>query len=104
DSTTVVLRAIGPSLAATGIAAPLADPSLEVFDANGTSIATNDNWQDDLSASDIEQNGFAPSDDAESATMLQLPAGAYTTIVSSSSGADTGIGLVEFYDLQATAD
>ncbi|MBA3607150.1 MAG: aryl-sulfate sulfotransferase [Chthoniobacterales bacterium] len=104
DSTTVVLRAIGPSLAATGIAAPLADPSLEVFDASGTSIATNDNWQEDLSASDIEQNGLAPSDDAESATLLHLPAGAYTTIVSSSSGADTGIGLVEFYDLQAPAD
>lgn len=104
DSTTVVLRAIGPSLGTAGLSNALTDPSLTVFDSHGTSIATNDNWHDDISATEIESNGLAPSDDAESATLLHLPAGAYTTIVSSSSGADTGIGLVEFYDLQAPAD
>ena len=99
-STTVVLRAIGPSLGSAGISAPLVDPGLAVYDANGARIATNDNWRDDISAADIEQNGLAPSDDAESATLLHLPTGAYTAIVSPSAGEDTGTGLVEVYDLQ----
>jgi hypothetical protein len=49
------------------------------------------------------QDGLAPTDAAESATLLHLPAGAYTTIVSGVGGG-TGIGLAEFFDLQAPAD
>ena len=78
ESNTVVIRAIGPSLSNAGIANPLADPSLTVYDVNGSALATNDNWQDDISASDIEQNGLAPTDPAESATILHLPAGAFS--------------------------
>ncbi|MGI8955427.1 MAG: aryl-sulfate sulfotransferase [Chthoniobacterales bacterium] len=100
DSTTVVLRAIGPSLGTAGLDNALTDPSLTVYDSNGASIATNDNWHDDISATDIEQNGLAPSDDAESATLLHLPAGAYTAIVSPADGTSSGVGLVEVYDLQ----
>ena len=102
-SDTVVLRAIGPSLASSGITAPLSDPMLTVYDSNGSAIASNDNWQDDASATDIMQDGFAPKDAAEAATLLHLPAGAYTTIVSGVGGA-IGVGLVEFYDLQPPAD
>ena len=97
-SDTVVIRALGPSLASAGISTPLSDPMLTVYDSNGTAIASNDNWQDDRSAPDIIQNGLAPTDPAESATILHLPAGAYTTIVSGSGGT-TGVGLVEIFDL-----
>ncbi|MBA3543028.1 MAG: DVUA0089 family protein [Chthoniobacterales bacterium] len=97
-SNTVVIRAIGPSLSNAGIANPLADPSLTVYDINGSALATNDNWQDDISASNIEQNGLAPTDPAESATILHLPAGAYTAIVSGANNTE-GVGLVEIYDL-----
>jgi len=100
DSTTVVVRVIGPSLGSAGLSNALADPSLTIFDSNGVAIATNDNWQDDISATDIEQNGLAPGDDAESATMLHLPTGAYTAIVSPGGDAEPGVGLVEVYDLQ----
>ena len=64
-------------------------------------IGGNDNWQDDISASQIEQNGFAPTDDAESATILHLPAGAYTAIVTNADDANdtSGVGLVELFDL-----
>lgn len=103
DSDTAVIRAIGPSLASSGIGAPLSDPMLTVFDSNGSEIANNDNWQDDPSATDIMQNGLSPTDPSEAATLLHLPAGAYTTIISGVSGG-TGIGLAEFYDLQAPAD
>ena len=98
ESNTVVIRAIGPSLASFGIADPLSDPMLTVFDSNGVALGSNDNWEDDKSAADIMQNGLAPTDAAESATVLHLPAGAYTAIVSGVNGG-TGIGLVEVYDL-----
>lgn len=38
----VVIRAIGPSLAAAGVAHPLANPLLELHDSTGAVVATND--------------------------------------------------------------
>ncbi|HJU10995.1 MAG TPA: aryl-sulfate sulfotransferase [Candidatus Binataceae bacterium] len=102
-SDSIIIRALGPSLASSGVTAPLADPTLTVFDANGLAIATNDNWQDDLSASGIMQHGLAPTNALEAATLLHLPAGAYTTIVTGGNGG-SGIGLVEFFDLDASTD
>jgi hypothetical protein len=43
DPTKVLIRAIGPSLAAKGIVQPLADPVLELHDSSGNLISTNDN-------------------------------------------------------------
>ncbi len=98
DSATVVVRAIGPSLGAFGISTPLADPMLTVFDSNGVALATNDSWAEDGASLEIEQNGLAPTDAAEAATILNLIPGSYTTLVS---GVDdgTGVGLVETYNL-----
>jgi arylsulfate sulfotransferase len=98
ESNTVVIRAVGPSLASAGITNPLSDPMLTVYDSNGATISGNDNWQDDLSAADLTARELAPTDAAEAATILHLPAGAYTTIVNGTSG-ETGIGLVEVFDL-----
>lgn len=98
DSSTLIIRALGPSLADAGVSAPLSDPVLTVYDHNGTAIASNDNWQDDVHATLVEENGLAPTNDAEAAAVLHLPAGAYTAVVSGA-GADTGVGLVEVYDL-----
>lgn len=99
DSSTVVVRSLGPSLGAAGVSSPLGDPSFTVYDANGSALATNDNWRDDGNALELEQNQLAPKDDAESATILHLPVGAYTAV---SVGADggSGIGLVEVYNLE----
>ncbi|MBA2434879.1 MAG: hypothetical protein H0V54_07330, partial [Chthoniobacterales bacterium] len=65
DPKEVVLRAIGPSLAAFGIANPLADPVLELRAADGSLITMNDNWKD-TQQSEIEASGFMPSNDLES--------------------------------------
>ena len=43
----VIARAIGPSLPVSG---KMADPTLELFDANGTSIGFNNNWRSDQEA------------------------------------------------------
>lgn len=98
---TVIIRALGPSLAAFGLS-PLQDPELTVYDSNGSAIVTNDNWQDDVNAFDITKNGLAPTNNLEAATILHPPAGAYSTIVQGNQGG-SGIGLVEVYDLDATA-
>ncbi len=98
DSSTLVLRALGPSLASAGIADPLADPVLIVYDSNGVQIASNNDWQDDKSKDDIQKLGLAPTNSKEAATILHLPAGTYTTIIRGSAGG-SGTALVEVYDI-----
>lgn len=93
----VLIRALGPSLAQRGVSDPLADPTLELHDADGTVIASNDNWKDTQEAA-IEATHLAPPDDAESALLEALPAGAYTAVVRGAN-ATTGVALVEVYDL-----
>ena len=97
-SETVVVRALGPSLASSGVSNPLSDPTLTIYDLNGTVIASNDNWQDDDHATDIQRNGLAPVNALESATVLHLPSGAYSVIVRGANGG-TGVALAEVYDL-----
>ena len=99
EATTVVVRAIGPSLAAFGVANTLADPKLELHDGNGGLIQSNDNWGDDAAQADeLTTLGFAPSNDLESAIVASLPPAAYTAIVVGNGGG-TGVGLVEVYNL-----
>jgi hypothetical protein len=92
---TVVIRGIGSSLAAMGVTDSLQDPYLELHDKFGTVIASNDNWRD-TQETEIIATGLAPTDDHESAIVIALSGGAYTTILS---GVDqtVGIGLVEAY-------
>ena len=96
-NTAFVIRGIGPSLANSGIANPLADPVLELYDSNGAILATNDNWKDAQEA-EINSTGLAPTNPAESAIFALLPAGTYTTIVRGS-GDMSGVALVEIYQL-----
>ena len=98
ESETVVVRALGPSLASFGVSGVLSDPTLTIYDSTGTAIATNDNWQDNVNAIDIQRNGLAPPNPSESAIVLHLPAGAYTAIVRGANGA-TGNALAEVYTL-----
>ena len=95
--TKVVVRAIGPSLATSGVAAPVADPTLELRGGNGELLASNDNWKDSQQ-SEIVASGLAPKDDRESALAATLPSGGYTAIVAGKDGA-VGVGLFELYDL-----
>ena len=95
----VILRAIGPSLAAVGLTGLLQDPTLEVHDASGATIFMNDNWRDTQEAA-IEATGIPPNDDRESAIVATLDPGAYTAIVQGKNNT-TGTALVEAYDLDA---
>ena len=95
---TMVLRALGPSLSGFGLSGVLADPVLKLYNSSHTLIASNDNWQSDPHNADIQNNGLAPPNLLDSATMQALAPGAYTVVVSGKNGAH-GIGLVELYDL-----
>ena len=93
----VVLRGIGPSLHWAELAGPLADPVLELHDANGAVVATNDNWKD-ISTADqkvLTDNDLAPTNEAEAA-MVSRSAGDYT-VIGSGANASTGVALVEIY-------
>jgi len=99
EESTVVVRAIGPSLTSFGIDNALADPTLELHDENGALIQANDNWRDNAAqAVELIANGFAPGDDLESAMVATLPPAAYTAIVAGKGG--IGVALVEVYNLQ----
>lgn len=97
-TTTVVVRALGPSLPSGDVSGPLTNPTLSVFDRNGQEIGSNDDWQDDANAVDVQANGLAPTNDLESAILLNLPAGEYSAVVKGAAGG-TGVGLVEVYNL-----
>lgn len=97
--TSVVVRALGPSLAASGVVNPLPDPILEIANSNGEIIQSNDDWASGPDAGTISADNLAPTKASESALLLSSGPGAYTAIVSGVGGT-AGIGLVEIYNLE----
>jgi hypothetical protein len=108
----IIVRAIGPSLAAFGITDALPNPTLEIHDAdnNNAIVATNDDWKvtqvggfitSDQSA-EISASGFAPGNDLESAIIANLAPGSYTAVVRGA-GDSVGTGVVDAFDLSAAA-
>ena len=95
---TVLVRGIGPSLTDFGVPGALQDPTLELHDASGNTLTTNDDWKE-TQQTEIEATGLAPSDDRESAILSTLAPGAYTAIVRGALDT-TGVGLVEVYHLE----
>jgi hypothetical protein len=96
--TKVVVRALGPSLAGSGIDGTLSDPMLELVNASGTILRSNDDWKSSQ-PTEIEAAGLAPSIAAESALVQTVAPGNYTAIVRGQNNG-TGVGLVEVYNLQ----
>ncbi|MGI8481711.1 MAG: hypothetical protein ACR2MF_06570, partial [Chthoniobacterales bacterium] len=96
----IIIRAIGPSLALAGVVNPLADPTLELRDANGVLMGLDDNWKDDpAQAAQIIAAEIPPQNDFEAAIVVTLSPGVYTAIVAGKNNR-TGVGLVEVYNLQ----
>lgn len=100
----VVIRGLGPSLRAFGVADPLADPRIEIF--FGTEkIAENDNWATGplgrphpAVVPPPPPFHLIPADQKEAAVELSLAPGAYTAVLRGADGG-AGVGLLEVYDL-----
>ena len=100
NPTTIVVRAMGPTLTQAGVNNALSNPILELFDNNGQLVAANDNWTDDPNqAAQLQSLNIAPGNNAESAIVTTLPPGLYTAVVAGHSGG-VGIGLIEVYAIQ----
>jgi len=97
-SNRMVVRGIGPSLAPIG-SAVLADPTLELRDANGSLLVANNDWQDNaVQAAELIAVGLQPGNNFESGIAATLPPGLYTAILAGLNNG-IGVGLVEVYDL-----
>ena len=100
QNTRVAIRGIGPSLSQAGLSNVLANPTLELHDSNGTTLVSNDNWQDDpASAAQLSAQGLALQNNLEAGIFATLLPGAYTAILAGNDGG-TGLGLIEVYNLQ----
>ena len=102
----VLIRGVGPTLTRFNVPGALADPQIELFDASGTSLRKNDDWAagDDaaLIAATSNAAGAFPlaNGSKDSAMLLMLAPGAYTVHLSGvGTTNNTGIGLVEVYDV-----
>ena len=75
----ILVRALGPTLSDFGVAGALANPTLDLVNASGTVIRSNNNWKDDpQQRAAIEAAGLAPSHDEEAALVETVAPGAYT--------------------------
>lgn len=95
----VIVRALGPSLAANGISGALANPTLEIRDSGGNLVIANDNWSTGSQAAEIAATGVPPLNPLESAAIANLAPGSYTAVVHGANNA-SGVGLVEVFDLE----
>ena len=97
--TRVIVRAVGPSLAASGVAGALQDTTLEFVDGHGTVLVANDDWRTGGQEHEIIATTVPPTNDREAAVVSNVTPGNYTAVVRGKNGT-TGIGLVEVYVLQ----
>ena len=97
SSQKVIVRAIGPSL---NIPGKLADPTLELHDANGAVVRADDNWRTGGQETEIMQTGLAPANDHESALIETLSSNSAYTAIVRGVNETTGIAVVEAYAIQ----
>jgi len=105
---TVLVRGLGPQLAAEGVPGALADPELRVFQTlfdetpiRSQMLVTNDNWEEDSNAVELEAalislNKPLAAGSKDAALLLTLNEGVYTFQLSGV-GDTEGVGLIELF-------
>lgn len=97
----VLIRAVGPTLAAVDVPGYLPDPQLELRDASQV-LQTNDNWGGGRELSDAIKASYAypfvGPDSKDAALIAELSSGTYSVVVSGVANT-TGVVLVELYEL-----
>ena len=96
---TVLLRAVGPTLGAFGVAGTLADPRLVLYNGAGAKIAENDDFNAGDAATFATVGAFQLTPGGKDAALVATVApGSYTAEVSGT-GAARGVTLVEVYEV-----
>jgi hypothetical protein len=100
---TVLIRAVGPSLAQFGVNGVLADPILELH-SNSALLQTNDNWSEANNVAEIAsvmaQRTFAlPANSKDSVVLVALAPGLYSAVIRGA-GNTTGVALLELYEVR----
>jgi hypothetical protein len=97
EETSVVIRVLGPTIAASpyNVVGTITDPVLTIVDGTGV-IATVDNWGDHQDSNMVASLNRTPSSANEAAIFLNVTPGNYTAIVTGANGT-TGVALVEVY-------
>jgi hypothetical protein len=100
----LLIRAVGPTLRAFHVHAPLADPTLALVGPDGTTLATNDDWSaatdaPTIAAAAASSGAFAlPAGSKDAAMLVSLPPGNYTALATDATHA-SGVVLVEIYEV-----
>jgi probable HAF family extracellular repeat protein len=106
-SRSVLIRGVGPSLAAYGVQRPDADPRIAVYGDKGL-LLQNDNWGSSANSPEVVAasrgvGAFDLPDGSKDGALAQvLAAGTYT--VHLTAAVPSGIGLAELYDTSAARD
>ncbi|MES2696541.1 MAG: immunoglobulin domain-containing protein [Verrucomicrobiota bacterium] len=104
----IIIRAVGPSLASFGVANPLAQPVLRIYDANGRlydygygypAVVGGLTYETDLAESLARAGAFPlPAGTRDVTEMRPFISGTYTASVTSGDGS-TGTVLLEIYEV-----
>lgn len=97
----LAIRAMGQS---TGLPGAIGNPTLELHDSTGATIATNNNWGDAPNKQDVINIGLNPGSPNESVILTTVPSnanGAAYTAVMRGVNNTVGLGVVEVYDLDS---
>lgn len=99
----ILVRGTGPALTALGVSGALTACAVDIFDASGRVIQSNDGWSHaswtDQSAQISRAVGAfgLPANSNDGVVLITIPAGNYSAGIKSVSGAP-GIGLAEIYE------
>jgi TonB family protein len=101
---TVLIRAVGPTLAGFGVGGTLANPQLRLFSARNNELGYNDDWL--VAASwapafaSVGAFSLGNTTTPDAALLVSLPPGSYTA-QASGVGGTSGVALIEVYDVPA---
>jgi len=96
QSEVLVIRGIGPSLAASGVTGILLNPTLDIYNSNGEVFRSNDNYPTTAGLTMVYILRLAPTNGLESAVYFEGAPGNYTAILRGAANG-TGVGLIEVY-------
>lgn len=98
----LLIRVVGPSLSSV-LSYSLPDPTMEIVNGAGARIGFGDDWRTNVAMREeiIATTNFRPNDPREPALIVTLAEGNYTVIVRGAPVLDSGIALVELYDLDS---